>query len=177
MRCATGRKAYLLKTWGIHAMHHGWTMDEVVAMFPSLKRKTVAEIIAWTKAHREAGWKKDAQIEITITGALPEQRPLSPKTVKRINAGIKKFFGKDLAAKFGEKTVQNLADRQNEQRRKMRALVRTMTDGEARDFIVKGHDYRRAWMIKHLDGQWGQTIEDMMKRMVGVKLGIVKNSR
>ena len=73
-----------------------------------------------------------------------------------------------------EKARTGLADRIAAQRRKMASLVRAMTDEEAKAFLERGHDYRRTWMVKNLDGQWGQTIEDAMKRLVGKKLGILK---
>lgn len=37
-----------------------------------------------------------AATDIIVTGVNVEQRPLSAKTMKRIQAGIKKFFGKDV---------------------------------------------------------------------------------
>jgi hypothetical protein len=58
MRTATGTKAPAIKTWGIHALHHGWSYEEVLAMAAKLQKKTVAEILAWAKAQRECGWAK-----------------------------------------------------------------------------------------------------------------------
>jgi hypothetical protein len=70
--------------------------------------------------------------------------------------------------------MDRLEDRRQAQKRKMAALVRAMTKADAEAFLLKGHDYRRAWMIANLDGQWGQTIENHMSRLVGKKLGIFK---
>ena len=58
MRSARGRKDHLIKTWGIHALHHGWTYAEVTEMYTKLLRKTVAEISEWAKAQRSSGWAK-----------------------------------------------------------------------------------------------------------------------
>lgn len=70
---------------------------------------------------------------------------------------------------------ETLVDRIAKQRCKMAMLVRAMTREDAAAFLAAGHDYRRAWMIKHLDGAWGQTAEMAMKRLVGKKLGIIKS--
>ena len=40
-------------------------------------------------------WPPSA-MEISITGVRVEQRKLSPKTMKRIKLGLKKFFGKNI---------------------------------------------------------------------------------
>lgn len=58
MRAARGAKAYLIKTWGIHALHHGWTLDEVYAQGEKLRKLTVAEIKAWAQEQRAKNWKK-----------------------------------------------------------------------------------------------------------------------
>lgn len=59
MRAATGRKAHLIKTWGIHALHHGWTLQEVLAKGEKLRRLTAAEIEQWAKEQRAKGWPKE----------------------------------------------------------------------------------------------------------------------
>ena len=58
-RAGSGRKAYLIKTWGIHAMHHGWTLAEVLEKGTKLRRLTAAEIEQWAKDQRAKGWPKD----------------------------------------------------------------------------------------------------------------------
>lgn len=58
MKRANGKKAWLLKTWGIHALHHGWSYDEVMAMYSKMAKKTIAEIVAWTREQRQSGWPK-----------------------------------------------------------------------------------------------------------------------
>lgn len=68
----------------------------------------------------------------------------------------------------------NLTDRREAQKRKMAGLVRAMTDAEATALLTAGHDYRREFMVANLDGQWGQTIEGMLKRLVGKKLGLLR---
>jgi hypothetical protein len=70
---------------------------------------------------------------------------------------------------------ETMIQKRDAQRRKMAALVREMTKEEAEAFISKDHDYRREWMIAHLDGQWGQTIAGMMKRLVSAKLGLFRD--
>lgn len=58
MNAASGKKAPLIKTWGIHALHHGWTYDEVMAMYGKLLKRTVAEIKAFAMAQRSSNWAK-----------------------------------------------------------------------------------------------------------------------
>jgi hypothetical protein len=58
MRAPRGAKDYLLKTWGIHAIHHGWTLDEVKVRYSKLLKLTVAEIAAWTREQRARNWAK-----------------------------------------------------------------------------------------------------------------------
>lgn len=63
-----------------------------------------------------------------------------------------------------------------EQKRRISRFVNAMTDDEARAFISNGHNYRRELLIEKL-GVYGQAVEDITKRKVGVKLGIIRNSR
>jgi hypothetical protein len=58
-KAATGRKTFLIKTWGIHAMHHGWTLAEVLAKGTKLRRLTAEEIERWAKEQRAKGWPKE----------------------------------------------------------------------------------------------------------------------
>ena len=51
-------KAHLIKTWGIHALHHGWTLNEVYAKGAELKKLTVAQIQEWARDQRAKGWRK-----------------------------------------------------------------------------------------------------------------------
>lgn len=60
-----------------------------------------------------------------------------------------------------------------EQKRKISRFVNAMTDDEARSFLTNGHNYRRELLIQKL-GVYGQAVEDIAKRKVGIKLGIVK---
>lgn len=41
-------------------------------------------------------WRSATDIICTVRNVSVEQRPLSAKTMKRIKAGLKKFFGKDV---------------------------------------------------------------------------------
>ena len=58
MRAARGMKAHLIKTWGIHALHHGWTLDEVYAQAAKLRKLTVAQIKEWAQEQRAKEWRK-----------------------------------------------------------------------------------------------------------------------
>lgn len=59
MRASRSRKVYLIKTWGIHALHHGWTLTEVLSKGTKLKRLSVAQIQEWAKEQRAKGWPKE----------------------------------------------------------------------------------------------------------------------
>lgn len=49
--------------------------------------------------------------KIMVSGITVDQRPLSEKTIKRIEAGLKKFFGKTLSGREIKEITRGLKKR------------------------------------------------------------------